>query len=601
VSLDDVKLTYVQTTDDLRDFLTWLSEDRNRPVIGVDTETTGLDPYGNGQAVRLIQVGDAHAGWAFDWERWAGPVLAALSEWHGEFVGHNLYFDIRWIEQHSDFRFDRGRLHDTMIMHQVINPLGPHGLKPLSTKHVDRRAAVGDVLLKEAMAKGKWDWSTVPLHVPAYTLYAALDPVLTVRLHDQFYPRVRPDSKLAGVYDLEMRVQDITARMESRGMRIDRDYALQKAEELAAYAENVKQWGKDRYKVLLSSPKQLTRLLEDMGCEITQVSKTTGAPSADKYQLEMLQQTGSQEVQDLCTAVLHMRKASKFSSSYFQAVIDAAHSTGDGWIVHPSIRVMGARTSRMSVSTPPLQQIPKGDATVRDIFVPREGNVLVSSDYDQIEMRMAASFSDDPGLIKAFEEADATGGDFFTEMGRVIYSDPDFQKSDKRRGLVKNTLYGFAYGAGPAKMAESAGVPLEQMKGVVNAVNKSFPGLRRMSERIIEEGRIREKHEGVAYVDTPLGRRLPADEDRVYTLVNYLIQGAAAEIFKQGLVALDNAGYGPHMALPVHDEILLDIPSELAGQAKAEVPEIIGNRVQFRVPLTAGADGPYARWGAKYR
>ena len=186
--------------------------------------------------------------------------------------------------------------------------------------------------------------------------------------------------------------------------------------------------------------------------------------------------------------------------------------------------------------------------------------MLVTADYSQIEMRLVAEASGDPGLIEAFRTADSTGGDFFVEMGKQIYREPDFKKSDKRRGLIKNTMYGKAYGAGPAKMAESAGVPVSRMQAVVETIDQRFPGLTSFMKGIESDGWERQKKEGQGYVVTPLGRRLPADENRLYALTNYYVQSWAADILKKALVRLDASGTTLDMVPPVHDEIVIDIP-----------------------------------------
>jgi DNA polymerase-1 len=295
-----------------------------------------------------------------------------------------------------------------------------------------------------------------------------------------------------------------------------------------------------------------------------------------------------------------MRKNAKIASTYFANLVETARLYDGGYYVHANIRTLGARTSRMSISDPPLQQLPKSSPLVRRAFIPRHGRKIISTDYSQIEMREMAHFSEDAGLVEAFRHADATGGDFFVEMGKQIYSQPDFQKKDKRRGLVKNTMYGSAYGAGVAKMAESAGVLVTEMEPVVRQIAATFPGLKRFQKDIERLARSRENNEGQGYVITPFGRRLPCDEGKAYTLVNYLLQGHAAEIFKKSLVELDAAGFGEWMLLPVHDEIVMDMPDDLVKDALVEVPRIMENTTDYRVPIYAEAEGPFDDWGAKY-
>jgi len=110
----------------------------------------------------------------------------------------------------------------------------------------------------------------------------------------------------------------------------------------------------------------------------------------------------------------------------------------------------------------------------------------------------------------------------------------------------------------------------------------------------------RERSEGQGYVITPIGRRLPCDEGRVYTLTNYTIQSSAADVLKRAIVDLDSAGYGPYMILPVHDEVVFDLPEEDVEQALKEIPEIMADREHFDIPLLADAEGGYDNWGEKY-
>jgi DNA polymerase-1 len=262
---------------------------------------------------------------------------------------------------------------------------------------------------------------------------------------------------------------------------------------------------------------------------------------------------------------------------------------------------MGARTGRMTIQNPALQTLPKGDDTVRRAFIPKDDDhVIITSDLDQVEFRMFASMSQDPNLVSLFNLADATGSDPFTEIGREIYQDPTMQKSDKRRGLIKGVVYGRLYGAGVAKQALTAGVPEDQMRAVSNEFDIRFPGMIGFQKKVEDIGMRRLKSEGQGYVNTWTGRRLPCDEDRVYTLVNYLIQGGAAEVFKSNLVKLDQADLTEYLIVPVHDEIVLNAPREQAAEFQQIVRECMTTTDGWAVPLTADVDGPLENWGAKY-
>jgi DNA polymerase-1 len=255
----------------------------------------------------------------------------------------------------------------------------------------------------------------------------------------------------------------------------------------------------------------------------------------------------------------------------------------------------------MSITDPALQTLPKGDETVRRAFIPKDSDhVIITSDLDQVEFRMFASLSKDENLISLFHRADAEGSDPFTEIGRQVYQDPSMQKSDKRRNLIKGVVYGRLYGAGVAKQAVTAGVPEAQMRAVSDSFDVNYPGMAKFQKEVDNLGQQRLRSEGQGYIHTWTGRRIPCDEERTYTLVNYLIQGGAAEVFKSNLIKLDQADLTDYLIVPVHDEIVLQAPRSEAEEIKQLVKQCMTTTEGWAVPLTADADGPLENWGAKY-
>lgn len=594
-NLRAVKVHLVENLDDAAEFKHWLGTVRGG--LAVDTETSGLNPWDAGAELRLIQFGDAQQGWSIPWKDWRGLALETLDRWDGEWMTHNLAFETRWLYVHGDgYRFPTDRTHDTMIASRIIDPLQSAALKALSDKHLDRRASFGQGALKEIMAKNNWGWGDVPINLPEYWQYGALDTVLTRGIFDKFSPLITGDGRFRSAYDLDMAVRHIASSMEIRGMRIDQNYAREQYERLDKVHDEVITWGEEKYGINVASTIQLGGLIETLGGQIRERT-ARGNPKVTKDDLNFWVNTGSPELSTLAQSVIDMRESGKTAETYFKGCIEAMDVDG---LVHAEINTLGARTGRMSVSNPPLQQLPRGSALVRNMFIPREGNVLISTDFAQVEMRLMAHFSDDLDLIETFNEADKHGGDFFTTMGAAVYGDPEFSKKDKRRGLVKNVMYGKAYGAGVAKMAASAGVPFEQMEVVADAINTQYPGIADMMKRVEGIGSDREKYEGQGYVLTPFGRRLPCDNDRTYSLVNYLLQGHAAEIFKKSLIDLDSAGYGEFFVVPVHDEILVDLPAELVDEAMREIPDIMSNTTDYSVKILAESEGPLLKWGEKY-
>jgi DNA polymerase-1 len=485
-----------------------------------------------------------------------------------------------------------------MIMAQIIDPLGSGALKKLAARHVDSRAVALQETLGTELAVNGWTWGTVPINFQPYWSYGALDTVLTMRIWEQFYEKCGPGGPYNKAYELEMAARKIVTRMEINGARIDLDYSQKKYDELTQYTETVKKWAKDTYNgTSITSNVQLVRLLESLGAEITEFTPT-GQKSATKDQLKLLTINGNDEVKTLAGTVLKQRKADKLASSYFSNFLS---QNVDGF-VHPSVKTMGARTGRMSITDPALQTLPKGDDVVRTAFIPKdEDHVIITSDLDQVEFRMFASLSEDPNLIQLFHRSDATGSDPFTEIGREVYQEPDMTRSDKRRSLIKGVVYGRLYGAGVAKQALTAGVPEPQMRAVSDSFDRNYPGMISFQKKIEDIGMRRLRAEGQGYVYTWTGRRLPCDDDRTYTLTNYLIQGGAAEVFKSNLVKLDQADLTELLIVPVHDEIVLNCPRDQVEEVMKTVQECMTTTEGWAVPLTSGIDGPMETWGEKYK
>ena len=604
--LGDVKLHLVDSVQKADEFIRWIGERRPHNAIAVDTETGEIPPHGlrehalspwHGQ-LRLVQVGDGQQGWAIPWKEWSGVFYEAMSKFDGPLVCHNIAFEARWFAVQSNWDIPWERAHDTMIMAHIIDPLGSGALKRLSSLYIDGRAAAMQDNLDTELAKNGWTWGTVPVNFQPFWAYGALDTVLTMRLWEMFWEKCGPGQPYNRAYELEMAARKIVTRMEINGARIDLDYSRKKFDELTAYADSVKAWASQTYNnVSITSNIQLVRLFESLGADITSYTPS-GQKSADKDQLALLAIEGNDEVKKLAEIVLKQRKADKLANTYFANFIN---DNVNGF-VHPSVKTLGARTSRMSIQNPALQTLPKGDDTVRTAFIPKdEDHVIITSDLDQVEFRMFASLSKDPNLITLFNRADATGSDPFTEIGREIYGDSTMQRSDKRRNLIKGTVYGRLYGAGVSKQALTAGVAEGQMRQVSDAFDSRFPGMALFQRQIEDAGMRRLKAEGQGYVYTWTGRRLPCDEDRAYTLVNYLIQGGAAEVFKANLIKLDQADLTELLIVPVHDEIVLNAPRKDAQEIMKVVKECMTTREGWDVPLTSGIDGPLENWGEKYR
>jgi DNA polymerase-1 len=478
-----------------------------------------------------------------------------------------------------------------MTMAHLLNPLRPKGLKPLAGMYVDSKAVAAQRLLDEAMADNKWTWATVPVDFPYYWIYGAMDPVLTCHLADQFEPQI--SASYQDVYDLELNTLRVVTNMMLKGARVNLDYSSEKMDQLMTWSAQARSWLASTYGLAnATSNPQVIKALQAEGVTLPNVRTKSGAQSLDK---EVLQTIVAETQHPIAQYVLAIRKAEKTVGPYFKNFMELADPTDEGDLLHPTIWSMGTRTARMSIQDPALQTLPRKDPTVRNAFIARQGNGLITCDYDQIEARLAAHFAQDQAMCNAFSD-----GDFFYALASQIFGLPVEQIEKEMRQLTKNTTYGKLYGAGPPKMAQTAGVPLDQMLPVVQGFDRAFPGIQQLQRKINETARYRQQHEGAAYIVTPRGRRLLADDDKEYTLTNYLIQSHAAEILKQALVTMDAAGLGDYMILPVHDEVVFDVPLDLHEEVLPIIEACMSNRTDYMVPITASPEVIDGAWGSKY-
>lgn len=424
----------VESIDDAMELKRWLGERHDGP-LGIDTESGGLSAYHH--RLRLVQVGDKYQGWAIPWERWGGVALEVMEAWEGSWVAHNSIFDYQFLSRHTGFNLPWHRLHDTLTMGRLEDPTRANGLKRLGNLLVDRNASAGQRALEDGMSEHKWTWDTVPLDFPPYWAYSALDPVITTHLYEYFSPLIT--SVCPDAYDLELSANRICTNMMMKGMFIDVPYVEKAISDFSSKADEIRGWLKHTHDI--SSPKsggQIGRAFERLGQEIL-FWTDKGAPQFDKNALLFYQTSGvNPAVQQVVKYIRALRHLEDLSSRYLTNFLEQRDSSD---VIHCNINVMGARTGRMSVSGPALQQLPRDDKVIRGSFVPRPGHVFVTCDLDQVEARMAAHFSGDEGLIAAFHEADHGGDDFFCGVASGIFGEP-ISKGDQRRQLTKNTVYG---------------------------------------------------------------------------------------------------------------------------------------------------------------
>lgn len=593
MSLDDVTgVTLVNSVDDAWELMRWLS---TKDEVALDIEGSGLKKYTD--KVRLVQLGDQRQAFCIPFDRWAGVVDDVVKRFEGTYVTHNgPNYDVPML-RNAGVNIPQHKVHDTRLMAHVVDSTGSIALKNLCKRLIDPRAASMQQELDDAMKRSGWGWDTVPVDFQPYWLYGGVDTILTLQLKDLLWPQVQAHSPAA--YELELAVVWVTERMERKGILVDREHTQRFRDELTEYMVAVEAWCENTYNVYPGSNANVIKRLQGAGVEFTKLTGT-GNISLDKEVLESISHP-------LAQAVLGRRRAQKVCSTYLGTYLAL---TEDDPRIHPSINTVGGsgkspfepggnsgvRTGRMSSNDPNMQNVPTRGVfkkKIRNCFVPEVDHTWIKADFSQIEMRGMAHMAQDEAMLNAFRSE----GDFFVNMARQIFNEPDFQRTDPRRQFVKNGGYAKIYGAGIDKFSATAKVHPDEGRAFMRQFDATFSGVVRWTRELESLARRRLDVEGEAYVRSPLtNRKLVADSGKLYTLVNFAIQGMAAEILKMKIVEADNAGLGDFMILPVHDEIDFEVPDDQLSDVIPVIKSVMNDDTLLSVPIESSLDLG-KRWG----
>ncbi|MFD8595419.1 DNA polymerase [Kitasatospora sp. NPDC059646] len=572
--------------------------------VAVDTETTGLDTYRSGYRLRTVQLGDERTAWVLRVEvsaelleaaRWALQVLPAIEI-------HNAPFDLLVLDKHAAIPLELlgPRTLDTRILAHLYDPRQPQeggvglGLKPLSAQLVDPEAPdtqedLTAIFRSLGLTKAT-GWRGIPIDHPTYLLYAGLDVILLSRLRPRLEKRLADAGVRQGLVDFEHRVMLICAKMERRGMRVDQDYVRRLVsrleEEAAHHAARAAKFGVTS----VNATAQVSAALLGMGESLTERT-AGGAYKVDKAILLDLadldtqwKPRGTRTPNPLADAVLRSKRAGKWRTSYALQLRDGLDVEGRA---HCKINSLQARTARMSISNPPLQQLPSGDWTIRRALMADPGHRIISVDYSAVEMRVLAALADETTMKRAI----AQGRDLHDFTAELIWG-PHFTKQHRKMG--KGVGFGKVYGGGAQTLSRQTGAPLPEVQAAIAAYDRVYPGVKRYSRTVQRDARA---HGYVVW--TPAGRRLPLDRDRVYAATNYAVQSTARDVLCQALIDLDDAGLTDHLLLPVHDELVAQAPADVAE----EVAQVIGEHMAmdfFGVALDTDPEVGGRSWGGLY-
>ncbi len=515
-------------------------------------------------------------------------------------LGLNIKWDIALFARHA---IALAPYDDPMLIsYALYGGLDPHDKTSLVEKHLGHALTP----LADVIGKGKAQIGFDLAPVERAGLYSCEQADAGLRLWRKLKPELAREHLLSVYETLERPLPPVLAAMEREGVRVDPhmlsrlsgDFAQRmlqfeaEAEGLAGRAFNI------------GSPKQVGEILFDE-MKLNAGAKTkTGAWSTDASVLELLVEEGH----ELPRVVLDWRELAKLRSTYTEALGQAINPrTGR---VHTSYALASTTTGRLSSNDPNLQNIPirtEEGRRLREAFIPDPGNVLVSADYSQIELRLLAHVADIPQLKQAFAEGVDIHALTASEMFGVPVKD---MPSDIRR-QAKAINFGIIYGISAFGLARNLGIARGEADSYIKKYFERFPGIR----DYMEEAKAYARANG--YVKTIFGRRIwiagaksknyqeRASADR--QAINAPLQGAAADIIRRAMVrmaeALRTAGLQARMLLQVHDELVFEAPAgeaeALCALAKRVMEAAPTPAVTLSVPLTVEAKAG-ATWGAAH-
>ncbi len=574
--------------------------------ISFDTETTSTDEMsarlvGISLAVKAgegyyIPVGHKE-GKQLPLEQVVAALRGPLTDHRIPKIAHNLKYDFITLARQglrvTPLTFD------TMIAEWVIDPGTRHlGLKNMASVRLGESMTHIEELIGTGKNQGTMDQVSIAEAAP----YAAADAETTLRLQPVLEKELKRFPKLWDIFvKIEMPLVEVLADMEMAGVALDKDFFAAFSIELnQRLVELEKQIYAAAGKTFnINSTQQLSTILfetlhltpPDRGKKTSSGHYSTAAGVLDEM-------TGQHPVIDL---VLEYREYSKLKSTYVDSLPDQVHP--DTGHVHTSFSQTTAITGRLSSSDPNLQNIPTRTELGRRVrrgFVADPGNVFVSLDYSQIELRIVAHMAKDAAMLEAFR----AGQDIHATTAAAIYGIPLKDVTREQRRHAKAINFGLIYGMSAFGLTRSTGLTLAESQDFVAAYFQQFPGVKKYLDGI------RRSASETGYVETLLGRRryfpaLQGSQNQALRnreereAINAPIQGTAADIIKIAMIkippALKEAGLHGRMLLQVHDELVLECARTERDETVRVVRDVMENAYPISIPLTTDA-----RWGINW-
>ena len=474
---------------------------------------------------------------------------------------------------------------DCMIAHYLLDPDQTHKLENLAEIFLNYNA----MSLEAILGKGKSRKSFDDIEHEVIRDYACESADLVLRLAKIFKVEIEEAGMTNLLNDVEFPLISILADMELTGVRIDEEMLGKYSTDLGLQIETLKvqilkEAGVD---FNIDSPKQLGDILFETLAITAKAKKTkTGQYQTGEDVLSKLA-----NLHPIVPLVLEYRKLKKLLSTYVDPLPKLVHpETGR---IHTSYMQTVASTGRLSSKDPNLQNIPiRTDAgrQIRKAFIPSDSDhILLGADYSQVELRVAAAMSKDPGLCDAFRD----GQDVHAATAAKVFSVDLKEVTREQRSQAKAVNFGILYGQGAFGLAEELGIKRGEAKEIISSYHEQFPALEKFTKTCIELARDKE------YAETIFGRRrkLPGINSNngmvkafaERNAVNAPIQGSAADIIKVAMVklatALEEGEWKSKLIMQVHDELVLDVPKVELEMLSALVKRCMEEAVELNVPL----------------
>jgi len=599
LATDNIETNYetILTKDD---FSTWLVKLSKAKYFAFDTETTSVN-YMKAELVGLsfcVEVGNAaYVPLTHDYEgapeqldlNWVLEQLKPLLESQTLLkLGQNLKYDANVLSHYNIAM--QGIAFDTMIESYCLYSVASrHIMDAIAEKYLGYKT----VHFEDIAGKGAKQLTFNQIELEKASHYAAEDADVTMRLHHAIYPKLEKlKGQLAVFSEIEMQLLPVLARMEQHGVLIDSDLLDQQSQtigmrlsELEIEAHNIAGQSFN-----LGSPKQLQKILfEDL--KIPVIKKTPkGAPSTAE---EVLQELALDY--PLPKVILENRGLSKLKSTYtdkLPLLVDRKSNR-----VHTSYHQAVTATGRLSSTDPNLQNIPirsEEGRKIRLAFIAPKDHKIVAIDYSQIELRIMAHLSNDPGLVAAFSNDVDVHKATAAEIFSVALDDVTI---DQRRS-AKAVNFGLIYGMSAFGLAKQLDVPRHRAQEYMDKYFERYPNVL----SYMEDTRQQASEQG--YVETLLGRRLYLPDIRAKNAmrkkaaeraaINAPMQGTAADIIKKAMLAVDcwiveQNDPRIKMTMQVHDELIFEIHQDIVEETTAKLVELMNNAVSLSVPLIAEA------------